>query len=157
MGLEIERKFLIQKKEFKKFCHKKKHIIQGFLNSNKNRIVRVRIIDNEGFITIKGISDKSGTTRFEWEKNIPLKEAKELMNLCEKGIIEKIRHYHTFGGNIFEIDEFLGTNEGLIVAEIELTDKNQDFLKPDYLGEEVTNDKRYYNSNLSKNSYKTWK
>jgi len=157
MGLEIERKFLIQKKEFKKVCHKKKHIIQGFLNSNKNRIVRVRIIDNEGFITIKGISDKSGTTRFEWEKNIPLKEAKELMNLCEKGIIEKIRHYHTFGENIFEIDEFLGTNEGLIVAEIELTDKNQDFLKPDYLGEEVTNDKRYYNSNLSKNSYKTWK
>jgi len=157
MGLEIERKFLIQKKEFKKFCHKKKHIIQGFLNSNKNRIVRVRIIDNEGFITIKGISDKSGTTRFEWEKNIPLKEAKELMNLCEKGIIEKIRHYHTFGGNIFEIDEFLGTNEGLIVAEIELNDKSQDFLKPDYLGEEVTNDKKYYNSNLSKNSYKTWK
>mgnify|MGYP006426635587 FL=1 len=157
MGLEIERKFLIQKKEFKKVCHKKKHIIQGFLNSNKNRIVRVRIIDNEGFITIKGISDKSGTTRFEWEKNIPLKEAKELMNLCEKGIIEKIRYYHTFGGNIFEIDEFLGTNEGLIVAEIELNDKSQDFLKPDYLGEEVTNDKKYYNSNLSKNSYKTWK
>ena len=79
------------------------------------------------------------------------------MNLCEKGIIEKIRYYHTFKGNIFEIDEFLGTNEGLIVAEIELTDKSQDFLKPDYLGEEVTNDERYYNSNLSKNSYKTWK
>jgi len=157
MGLEIERKFLIKKKEFKKVCHKKKHIIQGFLNSNKNRIVRVRIIDNEGFITIKGISDKSGTTRFEWEKNIPLKEAKELMNLCEKGIIEKIRHYHTFEGNVFEIDEFLGTNKGLIVAEIELSDKSQEFLKPDYLGEEVTNDKRYYNSNLSKNSYKNWK
>ena len=87
---------MIQKKEFKKVCHKKKHIIKGFLNSNKNRIVRVRIIDNEGFITIKGISDKSGTTRFEWEKNIPLKEAKELMNLCEKGIIEKIRYYHSF-------------------------------------------------------------
>ena len=127
------------------------------MNSNKNRIVRVRIIDNEGFLTIKGISDKSGTTRFEWEKNIPLKEAKELMNLCEKGIIEKIRHYHTFEGNVFEIDEFLGTNKGLIVAEIELSDKSQEFLKPDYLGEEVTNDKRYYNSNLSKNSYKNWK
>ena len=127
------------------------------MNSNKNRIVRVRIIDNEGFLTIKGISDKSGTTRFEWEKSIPLKEAKELMNLCEKGIIEKIRHYHTFEGNVFEIDEFLGTNKGLIVAEIELSDKSQEFLKPDYLGEEVTNDKRYYNSNLSKNSYKNWK
>ena len=79
------------------------------------------------------------------------------MNLCEKGIIEKIRHYHTFEGNVFEIDEFLGTNKGLIVAEIELSDKSQEFLKPDYLGEEVTNDKRYYNSNLSKNSYKNWK
>ena len=156
MSLEIERKFLIQKKEFKKVCHKKRHIIQGFLNSNKNRIVRVRIIDNEGFITVKGISDKSGTTRFEWEKNIPLKEAKELMNLCEKGIIEKIRYYHSFGGNIFEIDEFLGTNKGLIVAEIELKHENDNIQKPDWLGEEVTGISKYYNSSLVNTPFLKW-
>ena len=157
MSIEIERKFLVKNDDFKKDSFHQKYLKQGYLNSNKNRTVRIRVTDENGFITIKGKSNQAGTTRFEWEKNIPLKEAKELMNLCEKGIIEKIRYYHTFKGNIFEIDEFLGTNEGLIVAEIELTDKSQDFLKPDYLGEEVTNDERYYNSNLSKNSYKTWK
>tara|TARA_B100000795_G_scaffold267821_1_gene253465 strand:- start:1905 stop:2396 length:492 start_codon:yes stop_codon:yes gene_type:complete len=156
MNLEIERKFLIRNQEFKKVCFQKKHIIQGFLNSDKNRVVRVRIIDNKAFLTIKGISDESGTTRFEWEKEILLKDAKELMTLCENEIIEKYRFYHEFGEVIFEIDEFLGNNEGLVIAEIELENKNENFLKPNYLGTEVTNEEKYYNSSLSKNPFKNW-
>tara|TARA_B100000780_G_C20993633_1_gene397407 strand:+ start:75 stop:566 length:492 start_codon:yes stop_codon:yes gene_type:complete len=156
MNLEIERKFLIRNQEFKKVCFQKKHIIQGFLNSDKNRVVRVRIIDNKAFLTIKGISDESGTTRFEWEKEILLKDAKELMTLCENEIIEKYRYYHEFGEVIFEIDEFLGNNEGLVIAEIELENKNENFLKPNYLGTEVTNEEKYYNSSLSKNPFKNW-
>jgi adenylate cyclase len=156
MNLEIERKFLIKNTEFKKACFKKRHIIQGFLNSNKNRVVRVRIIDNSAFLTIKGISDNSGTTRFEWEKEIALEDAKDLMILCEKDIIEKNRYYHTLGKHIIEIDEFLGKNKGLLIAEIELKNKNESFLKPDYLGVEVTNEEKYYNSSLSKNPFKNW-
>ena len=101
------------------------------------------------FLTIKGVSDQSGTTRFEWEKKIDLMDAKELMILCEKEIIEKNRYYHKFGNHIIEVDEFLGKNKGLIVAEIELKDKNEFFLKPDYFGTEVTNNSKYYNAILA--------
>lgn len=156
MNLEIERKFLVKNNDFKNVCSDKKQIIQGYLNSNKNRVVRIRIIGKMAFLTIKGISDKSGTTRFEWEKKIDLKDAKELMMLCEKGIIKKNRYYHKVGNHTIEIDEFLGNNKGLIIAEIELKDKDESFLKPDYLGVEVTNNKEYYNSKLSLNPFNNW-
>ena len=156
MNIEIERKFLLKNNDFKKMCYDKKHITQGYLNSNKKRVVRIRIIDDLAFLTIKGVSDASGTTRFEWEKEIDLKDAKELMILCENGVIEKYRYYHKLGNHIIEIDEFLGTNKGLIIAEIELKDKDEFFLKPDYLGVEVTNNKDYYNSKLSLNPFNNW-
>ena len=156
MNIEIERKFLVKNNDFKKVCYDKKQITQGYLNSNQKRVVRIRIIDNLAFLTIKGISDESGTTRYEWEKEIHLEDAKELMVLCEKEIIEKNRYYHKFENHIIEIDEFLVKNKGLILAEIELKDKNEVFLKPDYLGIEVTNNINYYNSALSLNPFKNW-
>lgn len=156
MNLEIERKFLVTNSDYKKLSFQKKYIQQGFLNSNKDRVVRVRILDKQGFLTIKGISNTSGTTRFEWEKEIPYTEAKELMTLCEKGVIEKYRYYHKVDHHLFEVDEFLGDNEGLTIAEIELENENDFFEKPSYLGKEVTGDDRYYNSNLSKLPFKNW-
>ncbi len=156
MNKEIERKFLLKNNEFKNACYDKKYIKQGYLNSNKKRVVRVRIIDKDAFLTIKGISDKSGTTRFEWEKKILLEDAKELIGLCEKGVIEKNRYYHKLGKYVFEVDEFLGNNEGLLIAEIELEHKDKFFFKPDYLGIEVTGVEKYYNSSLSKNPFKNW-
>ena len=154
MGLEIERKFLVTNSNYKKESFQKKYIQQGFLNSDKNRVVRVRILDKQGFLTIKGISNSNGTTRFEWEKEISLNEAKDLLMLCEKGIIEKYRYYHKVGNHMYEIDEFLGDNKGLIIAEIELENENENFDKPAYLGKEVTGDEKYYNSYLSKHSFK---
>jgi len=156
MNLEIERKFLITNTNFKKESYQKKYIQQGFLNSDKNRVVRVRIIEEKAYLTIKGVSDKSGTSRFEWEKEISLQEAKALMKLCEKEVIEKYRYFHKLENHVFEIDEFLGDNEGLIIAEVELKNKNEVFIKPSYLGKEVTGDEKYYNSNLSKIPFKDW-
>ncbi|MFY0631979.1 MAG: CYTH domain-containing protein [Flavobacteriaceae bacterium] len=156
MGVEIERKFLVANSDYQKMSFQKKYIQQGFLNSDKNRVVRVRIIDKKGFLTIKGITNSSGTTRFEWEKEILVDEAKELMKLCEKGIIEKYRYYHKVGNHIFEVDEFLGDNKGLIIAEVELENENESFEKPNYLGDEVSGDEKYFNSNLSKHSFKNW-
>ena len=156
MGLEIERKFLVTNSDYQKMSFQKKYIQQGFLNSDKNRVVRVRIIDEKGFLTIKGITNSNGTTRFEWEKEIVLDEAKELMKLCEKGIIEKYRYYHKVEDHIFEIDEFLGDNNGLIIAEVELENENDFFNKPKYLGKEVSGNEKYFNSNLSKHSFKDW-
>ena len=156
MNLEIERKFLIINTNFKKESYQKKYIQQGFLNTDKNRVVRVRIIEEKAYLTIKGVSDKSGTSRFEWEKEISLQEAKSLMNLCEKGVIEKYRYFHKLENHVFEIDEFPGDNDGLIIAEVELKNKNEVFIKPSYLGKEVTGDEKYYNSNLSKIPFKDW-
>lgn len=156
MGIEIERKFLIVNEDFKELSFQKKYIKQGYLNSDKNRAVRIRITDDAAFLTIKGISNTSGATRFEWEKEIPLEEAKELMLLCEPGIIEKYRYYHRVNHHIFEIDEFFGENEGLLLAEIELSSENENFTHPSYLGKEVTGDEKYYNSFLSKNPFKNW-
>lgn len=156
MNIEIERKFLVTNSDYVKLSFQKKYIQQGFLNSNKHRVVRVRIIDNQGYLTIKGISNESGASRFEWEKEISYEEAKDLMALCEEGIIEKYRYYHRVNDHLFEIDKFLGENEGLIIAEVELTNENETFEKPIYLGEEVTNCDRYYNSNLSKFPFKNW-
>jgi CYTH domain-containing protein len=154
--IEIERKFLIVSDNYKKEAYKQTRIIQGFLNTHKERAVRIRIKGAEAFITVKGISNKEGITRFEWEKEIPLDEAKMLLELCEPNLIEKIRYEVKVGFHFFEIDEFFGENEGLIMAEIELSDENEEFIKPDWLGREVTGDVRYYNSQLSKIPYRNW-
>ncbi len=156
MIVEIERKFLVISDDFKKESFKKEYIKQGFLNSDKERVVRIRIKDDKGFITVKGKSNKEGTTRFEWEKEIDLIDAENLFNLCEEGIIEKFRYLVKADNHIFEVDEFLGNNKGLYIAEIELSNENEEFKKPLWLGNEVTGDVKYYNSNISKNPYKNW-
>jgi len=154
--LEIERKFLVTSDSYKKEAFTKKRIIQGYLNSNPERTVRVRIKENKAYLTIKGSSSASGMSRFEWEKEILVDEAKNLLLLCEKGVIDKTRFEVKVGNHTYEIDEFYGENEGLEMAEIELQSETELFEKPDWLGEEVTNDNRYYNSYLSKNPFKNW-
>ncbi len=147
---EIERKFLLKSDDFKNLAHKRSRIVQGFLNTNKNRTVRVRIKGDKGYITVKGKSSKDGLIRFEWEKEISKNEANLLLKLCEKTVIEKIRYEVNFENNTFEIDEFIGENEGLVLAEVELKDKNDSISKPKWLGKEITGEKKYYNSRLSK-------
>ncbi|VAW15195.1 hypothetical protein MNBD_BACTEROID03-792 [hydrothermal vent metagenome] len=154
--LEIERKFLVTSQDFKNQAFSKERIVQGFLNTDPERTVRIRVKGEMGFLTIKGKSNRSGTTRFEWEKQISTSEAEKLLDLCEKSILEKTRHEILTGEHIFEVDEFHGANQGLIVAEIELNDENEDFEKPDWLGKEVTGEVKYYNSQLSKSPYSTW-
>ncbi|KRD10564.1 adenylate cyclase [Flavobacterium sp. Root901] len=154
--LEIERKFLVKSDDFKEQAFAKNKIAQGYLSSIPERTVRVRIKGEKAFLTIKGIGHQGGMSRFEWENQIPLDEAAELLKLCEKGKIEKTRYEIKFGNHIYEVDEFYGENEGLIMAEIELQSETESFEKPDWLGEEVTNDERYYNAYLSKNPFKNW-
>jgi CYTH domain-containing protein len=156
MYQEIERKFLINSEVFLKEDFKKKYIKQGYLNSDKNRTVRIRIADDTAFITIKGKTNKAGTTRFEWEKPIAVKEAEALLLLCEPTIIEKDRYFINYKEHLFEVDVFYGENEGLILAEIELNSEDEIFEKPFWLGEEVTGNIKYYNSYLSKQPFKNW-
>ena len=156
MAKETERKFLV-KGNFKKHAIKSYAISQGFLSTVPERTVRIRIRDHQGFITIKGIGNASGTTRFEWEKEIPVKEAENLLMLCEPVIIEKIRYIIPANTNLyFEVDEFLAENKGLVIAEIELPDENTKFIKPNWLGEEVTGQLKYYNAMLAKKPFKDW-
>lgn len=154
--VEIERKFLVKSNDFKNQAFAQNKIAQGYLSSVPERTVRVRIKGHKGFITIKGLSQASGMSRFEWENEIPLDEAVELLKLCEKGKIEKTRYEIKSGIHVYEVDEFYGENEGLVMAEIELTSEDETFEKPEWLGEEVTNDERYYNAYLSKNPFKDW-
>lgn len=155
--LEIERKFLVNSDQFKTHAFAKNHIAQGYLNSHPERTVRIRIKGESGFLTIKGKGNESGLSRFEWETEIPLVEARHLIQLCEKGVIDKIRYEVRSGNHVFEVDEFFGDNEGLVIAEVELKSEDETFEKPDWLGSEVTNDERYYNAFLSQHPYKTWK
>lgn len=154
--IEIERKYLIKSLDFKNHYSKKNDIAQGYLSSVAERTVRVRIKGEKGFLTVKGIGNETGVSRFEWEKEIAVTEAKELLKLCEKGVIEKTRYEVISGNHLIEIDVFHGENDGLILAEIELKNENETIMKPDWLGDEVTNDKRYYNSYISQNAYKNW-
>ena len=148
---EIERKFLVKNEDYKLEASEIHHIIQGYLNRDPKRTIRIRLDNSQAFLTIKGESNSSGTTRFEWEKEIPLEEAKALLNLAEPGFIEKVRYIIPIDNNLyFEVDEFLGENEGLSIAEIELPDEKTSFVKPEWLGKEVTGQKEYYNSQLSK-------
>lgn len=153
MSKEIERKFLVRG-DFKSQAFRSERITQGYLSSVPERTVRVRIKGNEGFITIKGRSNASGLTRYEWEKEIPVDEARELLQLSEPGMIDKTRYLVQVGKHVFEVDEFYGENEGLILAEIELQSEDEPFEKPEWLGKEVTGDPRYYNAMLSKKPYK---
>ena len=154
---EIERKFLVESTDFIKESTINNRIVQGYLNSNPERTVRVRIKGNKGFLTIKGKGNESGTTRFEWEKEISLSEAEALLQLCESGIIDKIRYEIPLGKHTFEVDVFSGENQGLIIAEVELTSENEFFEQPNWLGKEVTGDKKYYNSHLSEHPFCSWK
>ena len=155
--IEIERKFLVISDAFKDEAHQKHRIIQGFLNRDPERTVRVRLKDDKGILTVKGLSSDDGLSRFEWEKEIPKSEAESLLTLCKKGIIDKIRYEIKVDNHLFEVDEFFGENTGLIVAEVELNNENEVFTKPNWLGKEVTGILKYYNSQLSKHSYKSWK
>ena len=154
--IEIERKFLILSLEFKDIAFAKIRMAQGYLNSDPERSVRVRIADERGWLTVKGKGNDSGTTRFEWEKEIPMTDALALLELCENGVVEKFRYKVKIGSHIVEVDEFLGDNDGLVVAEIELKNENEYFQKPDWLGVEVTGNPKYYNAAISKNPFKNW-
>lgn len=153
--MEIERKFLVNG-DFKSSSVKQYRIVQGYLSSQPARSVRIRIKDDKGYLTIKGASNESGTTRYEWEKELLLNEAEQLLKLCEPGVIEKTRYLVHAGNHTYEVDEFGGENEGLVLAEIELESEHQSFEKPSWLGEEVTGDKRYYNAMLLKNPFTKW-
>ena len=155
--IEIERKFLVRSILYRNGATSKERIIQAFLNTNPERTVRVRIKGNTGFLTVKGKSNQAGTTRFEWEQEIDVKDAKNLLPLCEPGVIDKTRFKVKKGSHTFEIDEFHGENDGLVLAEVELRDENEPFERPDWLGEEVTGDIQYYNSQLGQRPFKTWK
>ena len=154
--IEIERKFLVLNHDFIGLAVANNRIVQGYLNANPERTVRVRIKGNKGFLTIKGKGNDSGTTRLEWETEIPLHEAEKLLPICENGVIDKIRYEIPSGKHLFEVDVFAGENSGLIVAEIELTDENEFFKKPYWLGKEVTGEAKYYNASLSNNPFGSW-
>lgn len=154
--IEIERKFLVKSHAFREEALKKSRIIQGFLNRDPERTVRVRLKDDKGMLTVKGLSSNDGLSRFEWEKEISKNDAKALLEFCEKGVIDKLRYEVKIGNHIFEVDEFFGDNEGLVIAEVELQNVNETFTKPNWLGEEVTGQIKYYNSQLSKQPYNTW-
>ncbi len=157
MGQEIEKKFLVNGDGYKAEATKAVRITQGYLCSVPERTVRVRIKGDKGYITIKGIGSQSGASRFEWEKEIPVEDVRELLKLCEPGIIDKTRYIIPKGNHNFEVDEFYGDNDGLVVAEVELGAEDESFERPSWLSAEVTGDKRYYNSMLMKNPYKNWK
>ena len=154
--IEIERKFLVTSSDFIALATAKNRIVQGYLNSDPERTVRIRIKGNKGYLTIKGKGNESGTSRLEWETEIPLIDAEQLLSLCEKGVIDKIRYEIPVENHIYEVDVFSGENNGLIIAEIELQDETETFSKPNWLGEEVTGDKMYYNAYLSNHPYQSW-
>ena len=148
MAIEIERKFLVSG-EFRQDSPESYRIMQGYICSDPDRTVRVRVRGDKGFLTIKGRGSEGGLSRYEWEKEIPVSEAFELMALCGSGVIDKTRYLVPFGKHTYEVDVFHGANEGLVLAEIELSDEQEAFDMPSWLGEEVTGDVRYYNSMLS--------
>jgi CYTH domain-containing protein len=155
--IEIERKFLVNSMIFKTMAFAKNQISQGYICNEPERTVRVRIKGNQGFLTIKGKGNETGTSRFEWEKPIDIEAAKALMQLCKSGKISKTRYEIKSGKHIIEVDEFHDENQGLFIAEIELESESEIYEKPDWLGNEVTNDERFYNAYISQNPYKNWK
>ena len=154
--LEIERKFLVTSDAYQQEAASSIRIAQGFLSTDPQRTVRVRIMGNQGFLTVKGASNASGTSRFEWETEISAAEATDLIDLCKDVILEKVRFMVPLGDHVFEVDEFLGENKGLVVAEVELEHEDEFFERPSWLGEEVTGQKEYYNSQLSQKPFTEW-
>ena len=153
MAVEIERKFLVCG-DYKSYARESSHIVQGYLNMDKDRTVRVRVRDDKGYMTVKGPTN--GVSRYEWEKEIPLDEARELFAICKPGRVKKTRWLVKSGHHTVEIDEFHDDNEGLLFAEIELAAPDEPYVKPDFLAEEVTGDRRYYNGYISEHPYCTW-
>ena len=154
--IEIERKFLVVSDSYKAEANSKKRIVQGFLNTDPERTVRVRIKGEQGFLTVKGKGNATGVSRFEWEKEISVSEAEALLKIAEPGSIDKFRYEVKVGKHIFEVDEFFGDNVGLTIEEVELSSEKETYEKPSWLGEEVSGITKYYNSQLSKNPYKNW-
>ena len=155
--LEIERKFLVVGDSYKQEAYDSSRIRQGYICSSRGRTVRVRIRDSRGYLTIKGPSANGGLARYEFEKEITLSEAENLMKLCEPGMIDKTRYLVKSGKHTFEVDEFYGENEGLVMAEVELAYEDEPYEKPSFIGKEVTGDRRYYNSQLRRHPYRLWK
>jgi adenylate cyclase len=154
--IEIERKFLVKSDEYRSDAFKVQLLSQAYLNNNPEKSVRVRIVDNEGFITIKGPSNDGGLSRFEWEKKISIDEAVELMKLCGDQLILKKRYFVKHNKIILEVDEFLNNNKGLVVAEVELKTTSQKIVLPDWIAEEVTGINKYYNLSLITNPFSSW-
>ena len=155
MATEIERKFIVKGDFSKEVCNSQR-IVQGYICSQPGRTVRIRIRGEKGFLAIKGPSDDKGLSRYEFEQEIPLPDAEQLLTLCEPGVIDKVRHLVRAGKHTWEVDVFHGANEGLVMAEIELASEDEPFEKPDWIGEEVSGDRRYYNSMLTKEPYSQW-
>ena len=156
MHIETERKFLVRDEGFKEQAIESHHIKQGYIAHDGGRTVRVRLWDEQGILTIKGPSMGIGMSRFEWEKEITRQEAEDLFLLCKPGMVDKTRWIVPAGVRKFEVDEFHGENEGLVMAEIELGSEDETFERPSWLGDEVTGDKRYYNAYLALNPFKSW-
>lgn len=158
MAMEIERKFLVVGDDFRRQAYASDDIKQGYILSSHGRTVRVRLRGGRGYLTIKGPSSDNGLSRYEFEKEISREDAEQLFLLCEPGVIEKTRYLvkSPDGRHTFEVDEFFGDNEGLIMAEVELGAADETFEKPDFIGQEVTGDHRYYNSHLRKNPFCNW-
>ncbi len=155
--MEIERKFLVRDDSYKRLAHKSYRIRQGYICSGHGHTVRVRLRDEQGFLTIKGPSLDGGLSRYEFEKEITAEEAAQLFHLCQPGAIDKTRYLvATADGHTFEVDEFYGDNEGLVVAEVELGSPDEPYEKPPFVGEEVTGDRRYTNASLCKKPFKSW-
>lgn len=155
MGYEIERKFLVRG-EYKSQSSKSFPIRQGYLSVSDTSVIRVRVKGKKAFITIKRTLSESQIKRHEWEYEIPVEDAEEMLLLCENPVVEKTRYLVDYAGHLFEVDEFYGDNDGLVIAEIELEDEKEPFDRPGWLGDEVTGDERYYNSYLSMHPYKEW-
>lgn len=156
MAQEIERKFLVEDDSYKQEAYSHSHIMQGYICSARGKTVRIRIRDDKGYLTIKGPASLSGMSRFEWEKEVSLEDAQELMKLCEPGIIDKTRYLVKSGKHVFEVDEFHGENQGLVMAEVELGSEDEPYEKPHFIDKEVTGDICYYNSFLTKIPYCRW-
>lgn len=152
---EIERKFLVNG-DFRQQAYASSRIRQGYICAESGRTVRIRLRDGKGTLTVKGPSSPTGMSRFEWETEVGHDDAMQMLELCEGGFIDKTRYLVRCGRHIFEVDEFHGDNEGLVMAEVELSDENEAFDKPDFIGEEVTGDRRYYNSYLMRHPFNTW-
>ena len=156
-NIEIERKFLVCDDSYRQLAYGSSRIKQGYICSGHGRTVRVRIRGDRGYLTIKGASDEKGLSRYEFEKEITLDEAEQLFKLCEPGVIDKTRFLVKSGSHVFEVDEFYGDNEGLVIAEVELQAEDEAFEKPSFIAKEVTGDRRFYNSHLRKYPFVIWR